>query len=131
MKAFVHLGMHKTGTSSVQESYARQAPAGFFYPTGRGANLNVDARLLFEEDTICAQIPDVLRHGQEVLPQLRRTAEESLLRQLSESPCDKVILSAERFTYMIIRRSKDSAISWTAISMKPPSSPISAIPSPS
>lgn len=100
MKAFVHLGMHKTGTSSVQESYARQAPAGFFYPTGRGANLNVDARLLFEEDTICAQIPDVLRHGQEVLPQLRRTAEESLLRQFSESPCDKVILSAERFTYM-------------------------------
>lgn len=92
--------MHKTGTSSVQESYARHAPAGFFYPTERGANLNVDARLLFEEDEICAQIPYILRHGQEVLPELRRTARENLLRQLADSPCDKVILSAERFTYM-------------------------------
>jgi hypothetical protein len=100
VKAFVHLGMHKTGTSSVQESYARHAPKGFFYPTGRGTNLNVDARLLFEEDKICAQIPYILRHGQEILPKLRHTAEESLLRQLGDSPCDKVILSAERFTYM-------------------------------
>jgi hypothetical protein len=100
VKAFVHLGMHKTGTSSVQRSYAQHAPAGFFYPAGRGSNLNVDARLLFEEDTICAQIPYVQRHGQEALPKLRRTAEESLLRQLADSPCDRVILSAERFTYM-------------------------------
>jgi len=100
VKAFVHLGMHKTGTSSVQASYARQAPEGFFYPAERGTNLNVDARLLFEEDETCAKIPYVLRHGQAALPDLRRAAEESLLRQLADSPRDKVILSAERFTYM-------------------------------
>ncbi len=101
MKAIVHIGMHKTGTSSIQASFAKTPPVGFAYYTMVGPNLNMWARTMFEEDAVRRSLN----------AQTKQLSDEQLAEQCQQEidktdaflkSCDQdaVILSAERFTYM-------------------------------
>ncbi len=103
MRAVVHIGMHKTGTSSIQSSFSAKPPPGISYLKSNGTNLNGWARLMFEGDAQVAQLAAMRTADADTI--LRKRAEVAQQTESALSACTEpqIILSAERFTYMDIQ----------------------------
>lgn len=100
MKAVVHIGMHKTGTSSIQESFAAKAPSGTAYFHLAGPNLNAWSRIMFEEPDAIRQLRYLRSADDAQLDRERVATAAKSAEALEHLDADTVILSAERFTYM-------------------------------
>lgn len=100
MKAIVHIGMHKTGTSSIQASFTRKRPAGFAYYSHIGTNLNVWSRHMFEEPEVRRLLPKLANATEADLDAIRQDEMAKTDAFLEGCTEDAVILSAERFTLM-------------------------------
>lgn len=100
MKAIIHIGMHKTGTSSIQASFHSKPPKGCDYLRHAGTNLNGWARLMFEGQAEIAQLATYAGKSQDELGALRDKTDQNSVAALQKMSEDTVILSAERFTYM-------------------------------
>lgn len=99
MKAFVHIGMHKTGTTSIQRTLAALDLADPRYLLRQPANHSAMVSVLFEDHE--TQLPRLLNSGWTAAGVEMRRAEwraslEETLRTHSAEGGEAVILSAER-----------------------------------
>ncbi len=97
MKAILHAGMQKTGSSSIQESLARADLSHSLYTPWRGANHGALVAILFEEGR--ETLHGALRRYEtdpEGLADLRQRTRAKLNRAFKQTQADQVILSAER-----------------------------------
>ncbi|MCH2094022.1 MAG: hypothetical protein MK160_02795 [Rhodobacteraceae bacterium] len=100
MKAIVHIGMHKTGTSSIQASFAKVPPSKTAYYTSNGTNLNQWARVMFEGIESFGTSRQQTHFADADFAELRQAESDKTDAFLSTCEQNAVILSAERFTYM-------------------------------
>ncbi|KNG92224.1 hypothetical protein ATO11_18350 [Pseudaestuariivita atlantica] len=94
--------MHKTGTSSIQDSFAAVPPEGFSYFKARGNNLNQWSRVMFEEPETLMQLPWYSQASDAERQAFRKARAEESDREFDRVAAAgvPVIFSAERFGYM-------------------------------
>lgn len=98
MRAVIHVGMHKTGSSSIQNTYFQFKDPGFTYVDFEIANHSPMLALLFGGDDVLRNYSYFSARGpefQKTLPQLRETYLEQLKAQLEGAGDKTVVFSAE------------------------------------
>ncbi len=100
MKAILHIGMHKTGTSSIQASFARKPPPSSHYFHHIGTNLNGWARLMFADDTSVRELKTLRDATPDQIQDRRLAIQAQSDETFASAQSDTIIFSAEYFTYL-------------------------------
>ncbi|MGR3610645.1 MAG: hypothetical protein ACU0BN_17600 [Sulfitobacter sp.] len=100
MKAILHIGMHKTGTSSIQASFAQKSPKGSQYFNHGGGNLNGWARLMFSADASIRELKALRNATPEQIQAHRHEIQAQSDETLGTAHSDTIIFSAEYFAYL-------------------------------
>lgn len=99
MKAILHIGMHKTGTSSMQASFAQQAPVGVSYFAPGGDNLNAWVRTLFDGDAALEDLSKLRGIPVDDIKQNRAPQLAQTNAFVADCTEPSILFSAERLTY--------------------------------
>ncbi len=102
MKIVIHVGMHKTGSTAIQEYFLRNHFQGVSYTPWTGSNLCGLFILLFQDEILLHQYHGFRAQGPEFLAQLsemRHLWLDKIVRFLEQSGDQTVIFSAEDISW--------------------------------
>ncbi|MEF9602459.1 hypothetical protein O4J55_08950 [Paracoccus sp. PXZ] len=101
-RAIIHVGMHKTGTSSIQDSYFRFRDSSFEYVNWASGNHSALFILLFQDEDKLTNYHGFASRGDKFiahLPQLRATWRSRLEAQISAEEGKTLLFSAEGISH--------------------------------